>query len=70
MSWTDSVEKVLVTKEQIEARIAEMGAQITKDYEGKKLIVKRTLSVLIQVCFRFFRDDLRHPGDKQFANHR
>ena len=56
MSWTDSVEKVLVTKEQIEARIAEMGAQITKDYEGKKLIVVGILKGAIV----FYSDLARH----------
>ena len=56
MSWTDSVEKVLVTKEQIETRIAEMGAQITKDYEGKKLIVVGILKGAIV----FYSDLARH----------
>ena len=56
MSWTDSVEKVLVTKEQIEARIAELGAQITKDYEGKKLIVVGILKGAIV----FYSDLARH----------
>ena len=31
----EDIKKVLLTKEQIEERIQELGAQITKDYEGK-----------------------------------
>lgn len=31
--------KVLVTSEQIQERIVEMGAEITRDYAGKKLLV-------------------------------
>ena len=29
------IKTVLVTKEQIAAKVKELGAQITKDYEGK-----------------------------------
>ena len=35
----DDIKKVLLTKEQIEQRVAEMGKQITADYQGKALIV-------------------------------
>lgn len=35
----DDIKKVLLTKEQIEQRVAEMGKQITADYQGKDLIV-------------------------------
>jgi len=31
------IEKILFTEEQIEARIRELGAQITRDYQGKNL---------------------------------
>ena len=31
------IEKILLSKEQIEKRVAEMGEQISKDYEGKDL---------------------------------
>ena len=33
------VEKVLLTREQIDARVREIGEQITADYKGKKLLV-------------------------------
>ena len=35
----DDIKQVLLTKEQIEQRVAEMGKQITADYQGKDLIV-------------------------------
>ena len=35
----DDIKQVLLTKEQIEQRVAEMGKQITADYQGKALIV-------------------------------
>ena len=35
----DDIKKVLLTKEQIEQRVAEMGKQITADYQGKELVV-------------------------------
>ena len=35
--------KILFTKEQIEARAAEIGAQIAKDYEGEEVYIIGTL---------------------------
>ena len=34
----DDLEKVLITKEEIDTRLREMAAQIDKDYEGKELL--------------------------------
>ena len=33
------IAKVLYSQEALEKRVAELGAQITKDYAGKKLMV-------------------------------
>lgn len=33
------LERVLISEEQIQARVREMGRQITKDYEGEELVV-------------------------------
>ena len=33
------IKTVLVTKEQIAAKVKELGAQITKDYEGKDVVL-------------------------------
>ena len=35
----DDIEKVLVSEEQLKAKVAELGAQISKDYEGKNLVL-------------------------------
>ena len=37
------IEKVLLTKEQLEQRVKELGAQITKDYQGKDLVLAAVL---------------------------
>lgn len=37
--WKDPVKETLVTEEQIKERIRELGAQITRDYQGKKLLI-------------------------------
>ena len=39
MSMHDDIEKVLVSEEQLKAKVAELGAQISKDYEGKNLVL-------------------------------
>ena len=35
----EDIKQILLTKEQIAARVAEMGKQITADYQGKDLVV-------------------------------
>ena len=37
------VEKILFTEEELSARVKEIGAQITKDYQGKNLVVASVL---------------------------
>ena len=37
------VKSILVTEEQLKARVEELGRQITKDYEGKKLLLVSVL---------------------------
>ena len=40
MTMKDSdIKSVLITEEQLAAKVAEMGAQISKDYQGRKLII-------------------------------
>lgn len=36
---TDDILKVLLTEEEIQAKVNEMGAQITQDFKGKRLLV-------------------------------
>lgn len=35
----EEVERILLSKEQIDKRVAELGAMISKDYEGKELVL-------------------------------
>jgi hypoxanthine phosphoribosyltransferase len=60
MVWRLTVENkkrnILITKEQIENRIIELGAEISKDYEGKNLYV---LS-LLRGSFIYAADLVRH----------
>jgi hypoxanthine phosphoribosyltransferase len=38
-AYEPDIEKVLVSEQEIQAKLAEMGAQITADYEGKQLLL-------------------------------
>lgn len=38
-----NIEKVLLTKEQLEQRIKELGAEIPRDYQGKELVLAAVL---------------------------
>ena len=39
----DDIEKILITEEEIREKVAELGAQITKDYKGKNLLMVSVL---------------------------
>ena len=39
MSMNDDIKTVLVSEEDLKAKVAELGAQISKDYEGKNLVL-------------------------------
>lgn len=39
MELRDDIAQVLLTEEQIDARVRELGKQISKDYEGKELVL-------------------------------
>ena len=39
MDMRDDIQTVLVTEEQLKAKVAELGAQITRDYAGKDLLL-------------------------------
>ncbi|MGB2579946.1 hypoxanthine phosphoribosyltransferase [Elusimicrobium simillimum] len=39
MSLESVVERVLITEAEIDARVKELGAQLTKDYDGKKPLI-------------------------------
>jgi hypoxanthine phosphoribosyltransferase len=39
MSMQDDIKAVLVTEQQLKQRVAELGAEVSKDYEGKDLLL-------------------------------
>ena len=51
--------KILISEEQIQKRIKELGAQITKDYEDKKLLLVGILNGCV-----YFMTDLSREIDK------
>ena len=53
---TNDILKVLVSEEKIEAKVAELGRQISADYAGKKPMFVGVL----KGCFIFMADLLRH----------
>ena len=57
--------KVLITEEQIAARLAEMGARITEDYQGKDLILVAVLKGAFMVMADLVRE-IRLPIDIDF----
>ena len=54
------IERVIATKEQIDARINELAAQVTKDYEGKNLLLVGVLKGAIMVMADLTRYMNRH----------
>ena len=54
----DDILEVLLTEEELRAKVEELGAQITKDYAGKTPVF---LGVL-KGCFVFMSDLIRHVG--------
>lgn len=52
----EDIERVLLSKEEIENKVSEIGAQITADYEGKYPVFVG----ILKGCFVFMADLLRH----------
>ncbi len=53
-------EEILITKEQLEEKVAELGSQISKDYEGKPIL----LVGILKGSVPFMADLMRHiDGD-------
>jgi hypoxanthine phosphoribosyltransferase len=55
VSWPGDIGEILLTEEEIHQRVAELGAQISRDYAGKDLVV---IGILKGVVF-FMADLLR-----------
>lgn len=52
----EDIERVLLSKEEIESKVTEIGMQITADYEGKYPVFVG----ILKGCFVFMADLLRH----------
>lgn len=52
----EAIERILISKEEIERHVAQIGAQITADYDGKDPIFVGVL----KGCFIFMADLMRH----------
>ena len=60
MGVEKDIERVLISAEELEAHVAEIGAQISRDFEGKDPIF---IGVL-KGCFIFMADLMRHVSIK------
>lgn len=58
----NDIAKVLISEEQLQAKVAELGAQISRDYVGKDLLLDVYPERLRGVHGRF---DARHHGTLQ-----
>lgn len=56
----DDILKILISEEELESKVAELGAQITRDYAGKCPIFVGVL----KGCFVFMADLMRHVNLK------
>ncbi len=52
----EGIDRILLTKEQIECKVAELGAQISRDFCGKEVIV----ACVLRGAFVFCADLVRH----------
>lgn len=50
------LERVIISQEEIQARVAQLGAEISRDYEGKELFV----ICILKGAFIFMADLIRH----------
>ncbi len=62
MTQKMSIGEIMLTEEQIKAKVAELAEQVNRDYAGKELIVVG----ILKGCFVFVSDLVRHlDGDVQ-----
>ena len=54
------IERIIVTEEQLQARIKELAAQVDKDYEGKDLLLVGVLKGAVMAVADFSRALQRH----------
>lgn len=57
---TQDIERILITREELEAKVSEVGRRITEDYQGKNPVFVGVL----KGCFIFMADLMRHVDVK------
>ena len=63
MSMHDDIKTVLVSEEELTAKVAELGGQISRDYEGKNLVLVSILKgsvVFMADLMRAVEHSLQH----------
>ncbi len=61
----DDVKKVLLSEEELHAKVAEMGAQVTQDYEGKNLLLVTVLKGAVIFLADLMRE-IKQPAEIDF----
>ena len=56
----NDIAKVLISEEQLQAKVAELGAQISRDYEGKDLLLVSILKGSVVFMADLMRGTLQH----------
>ena len=61
----DDVKKVLLSEEELHAKVAEMGALVTQDYEGKNLLLVTVLKGAVIFLADLMRE-IKQPAELDF----
>lgn len=61
----DDVKKVLLSEEELHAKVAEMGALVTRDYEGKNLLLVTVLKGAVIFLADLMRE-IKQPAEIDF----
>ena len=68
MSQRDDILKVLLSEEQLKEKCAEMGAQITRDYAGKNLLLVGTIGLFWTACKMLDESEKKRKAEKERAD--
>lgn len=61
--YTEYLEKIILTEKQIQDRIKELGAEISRDYQGKELLI-----ICIFKGWGYVHHRYRAPNQCAFGN--
>ena len=69
MSMHDDIKTVLVSEEQLKAKVAELGAQISRDYAGKNLVLVSILKGSVVFMADLMRAVSRVKSSRECRHH-